>query len=60
MAVPKRRQSTSRRRKRRTHDALPNIMLGACPQCGVAKRSHRVCGACGYYKGRPVQAAKSL
>ena len=60
MAVPKRRQSISRRRKRRTHDALPDILLGVCPQCGVAKRSHRVCTACGYYKGRPVQAAKSL
>lgn len=60
MAVPKRRQSNSRRKKRRTHDALPTIHLGSCPQCGSAKRAHRVCASCGYYKGRQVQAAKSL
>jgi large subunit ribosomal protein L32 len=52
MAVPKRRQSTTRRDKRRSHDAitLPNTVL--CPQCGEPKLPHRVCPSCGTYKGR--------
>jgi large subunit ribosomal protein L32 len=54
MAVPKRRHSTTRRDKRRSHDSitLPNPV--ACPQCGEAKMSHRVCPSCGTYKGRQV------
>lgn len=57
MAVPKRRHSTTRRNKRRSHDSitLPNPV--ACPQCGEAKLAHRVCPSCGTYKGR--QVAKS-
>jgi len=59
MAVPKRKISKSRRGNRRSHHALPIPVLGNCPQCGEAKRSHRICSACGYYKGRPVVAAKN-
>ncbi len=57
MAVPKRRHSTTRRDKRRAHDAitLPNPVL--CPQCGEPKMPHRVCPSCGTYKGR--QAVKT-
>lgn len=56
MAVPKRRQSQTRGRKRRAHDAidLPNVTL--CPECGEAKAPHRVCPSCGMYKGRQVVA----
>ncbi|MCF8032739.1 MAG: 50S ribosomal protein L32 [Desulfarculaceae bacterium] len=52
MAVPKRRHSTTRSKKRRSHDAitLPNPVL--CPQCGEPKMPHRVCQSCGTYKGR--------
>ncbi|MCB2228447.1 MAG: 50S ribosomal protein L32 [Desulfarculaceae bacterium] len=52
MAVPKRRHSTTRGKKRRSHDAiaLPNTV--ACPQCGEPKMPHRVCPSCGTYKGR--------
>jgi large subunit ribosomal protein L32 len=32
--------------------ALPQ--LGKCPQCAAPYISHRVCPACGYYKGRQV------
>jgi len=58
MAVPKRRQSTTRRDTRRAHDSINASASQACPSCGEAKRSHRVCPSCGNYKGREVIAPK--
>ena len=55
MPNPKRRHSKTRGRKRRTHDALVAVPSGLCPQCNEAKPPHRVCGNCGYYKGRQVR-----
>lgn len=52
MAVPKRRQSSTRGKKRRSHDALTLPNPSACPQCGEPKMPHRVCPSCGYYKDR--------
>ncbi|MBX3181051.1 MAG: 50S ribosomal protein L32 [Polyangiaceae bacterium] len=55
MAVPKRRQSSTRRDTRRAnHDrvAAPNII--PCANCSAPMVPHRVCPACGYYKGRAV------
>ena len=55
MAVPKKKQSQSRRDKRRAnHDRMdpPNVSL--CPQCSEPKLPHHVCGSCGYYNGREV------
>ena len=52
--VPKKRKSKSRSRMRRSHDSLSVPNLSACPQCGDAKESHRVCTSCGYYRGRQV------
>jgi large subunit ribosomal protein L32 len=49
MAVPKRRTSKTRKRKRRTHDKAPAIAVQACPRCGDPRRPHRVCPSCGYY-----------
>ena len=51
MAVPKRRTSKRRKRARNTHKKAPAIVIQSCPQCGSAKRPHRVCGDCGYYAG---------
>lgn len=58
MAVPKRRTSTTRKLKRRTHFKLTVPGMNPCPQCGEAKQSHRVCTACGYYKGSEVEGVK--
>jgi large subunit ribosomal protein L32 len=58
MPNPKRRHSKTRTAKRRTHDALKPIAVGACPQCREPKPPHVVCPNCGYYKGRQVRAVK--
>jgi large subunit ribosomal protein L32 len=50
MAVPKRRQSKQRQRKRRTHVKAQMPALRACPRCGDPKAPHRVCPTCGYYR----------
>ena len=34
MAVPKRKTSKARKRKRRTHDSLAQPNLDKCPKCG--------------------------
>ena len=51
MAHPKRKQSKSRRDKRRTHvkAKMPTVTL--CSNCGAPKQPHRVCPECGYYRG---------
>lgn len=54
MALPKRKHSKSRRDKSRTHWKLTMPTLTACPQCGAASVPHRICAACGYYRGRQV------
>jgi len=58
MAVPKRRQSVTRRNTRRAHDAMSPITVDACPKCGEAKQPHRACPSCGTYKGREVVVKK--
>lgn len=54
MAVPKRRHSHSRTRKRRSHDALSAPGMSVCAECGAPKQPHRLCPSCGKYKGRTV------
>jgi len=54
MALPKRRQSKARGRKRRTHYNAKEVNVGTCSQCGEPKLPHRACPNCGYYKGRQV------
>lgn len=54
MAVPKRRTSTTRKKKRRTHFKLRLPGLIECDNCGEYKRPHRVCPECGTYKGKNV------
>ena len=56
MALPKRRHSKSRGRKRRANDFLTPVGTSNCPRCGRTKLPHRVCGNCGYYKDKEVVA----
>lgn len=54
MAVPKGKTSKSRRDKRRANWKLTVPGMVACPSCGELKMPHRVCKACGTYKGKEV------
>lgn len=59
MAVPARRVSHARRDKRRSSVwKMDAPSLQKCPQCGEYKRTHRVCGSCGYYNGKQVIAVE--
>ncbi len=54
MAVPKKRVSKQRKRKRRTHYKASVPALVSCPRCGDPKLPHRVCPTCGTYRGEQV------
>ncbi|MEC8928708.1 MAG: 50S ribosomal protein L32 [Verrucomicrobiota bacterium] len=53
MPVPKRKTSRPRRRKRQASNSAVTLpQLSSCPQCDQPHIPHRVCPACGFYKGR--------
>ncbi len=54
MAVPKKRTSKQRKRKRRTHYKAEPVTVNMCPNCGDPKVPHRVCPSCGHYGGEAV------
>lgn len=54
MAVPFRKVSNTRGRKRRTHYKISANATVACPKCGSPVRPHRVCKECGTYKGKEI------
>jgi large subunit ribosomal protein L32 len=59
MAVPKRKVSRARRDKRRSEvEKLSAPAFSTCENCNELKVPHRVCKACGFYKGSQVIAVK--
>ena len=54
MAVPKKRQTKSRRNKRRSHDALSGPALSIDKQTKSVHRPHHVDLKTGYYRGKQV------
>ena len=58
MAVPKQRQNSARKGRRRagqlnkTHNT--NIQTVKCSNCDAKIAPHRVCPECGHYKGKEV------
>ncbi|MBF0533087.1 MAG: 50S ribosomal protein L32 [Candidatus Omnitrophica bacterium] len=57
MPNPKRQHSVTRQRKRRTHYKIAMGGLTPCSHCQTPILSHRICPACGFYKGKPVVVA---
>lgn len=58
MAVPKKRGTSSRAKRGRSHHALKPKVLLACPKCENPTEPHRACPNCGYYNGRKVKVNK--
>lgn len=54
MGVPKKRASRKRQAfRRRTYGLMPQG-LSACASCGAAVLAHRLCEACGAYRGKKI------
>jgi len=58
MPLPKRRHSSTRGKKRRTHWKIANPGLSDCPQCKTPKLTHRICPVCGTYAGKQAVEIK--
>ncbi|NCU42211.1 MAG: 50S ribosomal protein L32 [Candidatus Moranbacteria bacterium] len=59
MSVPKRRQTSSRRDRRRKHNDVLNFSHTVkCSRCGSQALPHRACPDCGTYKGKQVVPEK--
>ena len=58
MAVPKRRTSTTRKGKRRSHHALKLKNVIISKETGFPVLSHRVCKNTGKYRGKIVIKTK--
>lgn len=54
MAVPKKKMSRSRTRRRKAGWKVNAPSTVACPRCGEQQIPHRVCANCGTYNGREV------
>lgn len=54
MPLPKRRHSSTRRNKRRTHDDLAVPAVTECSHCHAPAMPHNACPKCGFYQGRQV------
>jgi large subunit ribosomal protein L32 len=54
MAVPKKKVSKQRRRKRRGAMKAEVPTVSRCPKCGDPRMPHRVCPSCGTYGGKQV------
>lgn len=59
MAVPFRKVSKTRKRMRRSHNAIEANATTKCSECGATIRPHRVCKECGSYKGKKVIETKN-
>ncbi|NLG62766.1 MAG: 50S ribosomal protein L32 [Candidatus Cloacimonetes bacterium] len=60
MAVPKKKVSKQRRRKRRGAMKAEMPSVQSCPKCGDPKLPHRVCPTCGTYKGEQVLEVEEI
>ncbi|MDR3354029.1 MAG: 50S ribosomal protein L32 [Synergistaceae bacterium] len=56
MATPKRRISHARthNRKAKFLGSLRAPEVSVCTHCGEVVQLHRLCGSCGYYRGKQI------
>ena len=59
MPLPKRRHSSARQAKRRTHYKLTPPNVGDCPRCHAPRLPHHICSSCGFYNGRQWMTPKT-
>lgn len=52
--VVRMRHTRAHTANRRSHHALKASNIVACKSCGAMKVPHRVCDACGMYRGKKV------
>jgi large subunit ribosomal protein L32 len=52
VATPKGKTTKAKSRQRAAHWKAQPPAYSECPQCHQPKLPHRVCGNCGYYRGR--------
>ena len=57
-AVAQHKVSKTRKRKRRSHNAMEIPGMTKCPSCGEMIKPHRVCPKCGTYKGKVEVSTK--
>ena len=61
MAVPKRKISKTRSRKRKAQTMRLNVpMMIECSNCGNRMLLHRVCPKCGFYRGKQILEPEEL
>jgi large subunit ribosomal protein L32 len=54
MPEPRKHTTKGRQGRRRSHLALKPKKLISCSHCKRRILSHKMCAACGYYKGKEV------
>jgi large subunit ribosomal protein L32 len=63
MALQKRRRGPARTAQQRSawmkKSGANHQTVQACPNCGAPRIPHRVCAACGQYRGEQVLAKKT-
>ena len=54
MAVPKKKMSRSRTKRRKAHWKVKRPRTSVCPHCHSPKLPHHACANCGTYRGREI------
>ena len=54
MGLPGHRRTSSHKRRRAAHFALPKTVAATCEKCKEPVLPHRACKNCGFYRGRTV------
>jgi large subunit ribosomal protein L32 len=57
--VVRMRHTRAHTANRRSHHALKAANLVECKNCQALKTPHRVCDACGFYRGKKVTTVKT-